>query len=59
MASHYESTEFKNMTVTQIKNFLIERGVSVNGYHKPLLTEIASSIQKIGLPTIDSMIGSS
>lgn len=56
MASHFQSMDFKKMTVTQIKKFLIERGVSVNGYHKPSLIEIASSVLKMGLPTMESMM---
>jgi hypothetical protein len=45
------------MNVTEIKKFLIDRGVSVNGYLKPALAEIASCVLKMGLPTTQSMIG--
>ena len=44
------------MAVIEIKKFLIERGVSVNGYHKPSLIEIANSVQKMKLPSIDSLL---
>jgi hypothetical protein len=45
------------MNVTEIKKFLIDRGVSMNGYLKPALAEIASCVFKMGLPTIQSIIG--
>ncbi len=39
MESNPESivVDFSKMTVLEIKKFLVERGVSVNGYHKPSL----------------------
>ena len=55
MASNCESNDFNQMTVTQIKSFLIQRGVSVNGYNKPALVEIAFAVQKMGLPFIQEM----
>ena len=58
MASNCEFNNFNQMTVTQIKSFLIQHGVSVNGYHKPALVEIAFAIQKMGLPCIQDMHGS-
>jgi hypothetical protein len=54
-----EEKDFMKMNVTEIKKFLIDRGVSVNGYLKPALAEIASCVLKMGLPTIQSMIGKS
>ncbi len=29
-----ESSDFNKMTVTEIKKFLVDRGVSVSGYNK-------------------------
>lgn len=55
MSSHCEMWNFKEKTVLEINKFLVERGVSVNGYHKPSLIEIASSVQKMQLPVIYSM----
>ena len=55
MASYCESNDFNQMTVTQIGSFLIQRGVSVNGYNKPALVEIAFAVQKMGLPCIQEM----
>ena len=40
------------MNVMQIKKFLLERGVSVNGYHKSSLIKIASAVEKMGLPCV-------
>ena len=58
MESNPESmvVDFSKMTVLEIKKFLVERGVSVNGYHKPSLIEIASSVQKMGLPNLANML---
>ena len=43
---------FKNMTVSvsQLKNYVQNRGVSVHGYLKPALVEIASAVNKMMLP---------
>ncbi len=45
-----ESSDFNKMTVTEIKKFLVDRGVSVSGYNKAALVEIASSVRKMKLP---------
>ena len=42
--------DFKNMTVSQLKKYLQDRGVSVSGYLKTSLVEIASSVEKMNLP---------
>ena len=34
--------KFKNMNMASIKNYLKERGVTVNGYLKPALVTIAA-----------------
>ncbi len=44
-----ESSDFNKMTVTEIKKFLVDRGVSVGGYNKAALVEIAS-VRKMKLP---------
>ena len=41
---------FKSMNVGAIKKYLQERGVTVNGYLKPALVEIASAVEKMVLP---------
>ncbi|KXJ26833.1 uncharacterized protein LOC110239144 [Exaiptasia diaphana] len=38
------------MTVSQLKKYLQDRGVSVSGYLKTSLVEIASSVEKMNLP---------
>jgi hypothetical protein len=38
------------MNVAAIKKYLLERGVTVNGYLKPALVEIASAVEKMMLP---------
>ena len=47
MESEIKDIDFSKMTVIEIKSFLIERGVTVNGYHKASLIEIANYVQKI------------
>ena len=54
MDNKYESETFRKMNVMQIKNFLIERGVSVNGYDKCSLIKIASAIERMGIPCVPS-----
>ena len=44
------------MTEIEILKFLIERGVAVNGYHNASLIQIANSVQKIALPSIESFL---
>ena len=43
---------FENMSVSDVKTYIRERGVSVNGYLKPALTEIAKAVQKMMLPIV-------
>ena len=38
------------MSVSELRAYLRERGVSVNGYLKPALVEIAAAVQKMMLP---------
>ena len=45
-----QSTIFKNMRVSQLKDYLQNRGVSVHGYLKPALIEIAVAVNKMILP---------
>ena len=42
--------DFKNMSVIQLKEYLQNRGVSVSGYLKPALVEIATAVNKMMLP---------
>lgn len=56
MESENKDIDFSKMPVIEIKKFLTERGVSVNGYHKPSLIEIANSVQKMKLPSIESLL---
>lgn len=44
-----QPTDFKAMTVAAIKKYLQERGVSVNGYLKSGLVEIAVAVEKMML----------
>ncbi len=45
-----KETDFKSMNVAAIKKYLLECGVTVNGYLKPALVEIASAVKKMMLP---------
>ena len=40
------------MSVNDLKTYLRERGVSVNGYLKPALIEIANAVEKMMLPVV-------
>ena len=55
MDGNSESKTFHKMNVMQIKKFLLERGVSVNGYHKSSLIKIASAVEKMGLPCVPNV----
>jgi hypothetical protein len=46
------SKMFENMSVNDLKTYLRERGVSVNGYLKPALIEIANAVEKMMLPVV-------
>ena len=50
MSESSNKEKFQSMNVTAIKKYLQERGVSVNGYLKPALVEIASAVEKMMLP---------
>ena len=39
-----------SMTVAELKKYLETRGVTVNGYLKPALLEIAQAVEKMMLP---------
>lgn len=41
---------FKGMSVLQLKEYLQDRGVSVSGYLKSSLIEIASAVERMNLP---------
>ena len=45
------SKMFNNMTVVELKEYLHDRGVSVNGYLKPASVEIAIAVEKMMLPS--------
>jgi hypothetical protein len=40
------------MSVNDLKTYLRKRGVSVNGYLKPALIEIANAVEKMMLPVV-------
>jgi hypothetical protein len=46
----YGSKIFSKMTMLELKTYLRERGVSVNGYLKPVLVNIAIAVEKMMLP---------
>ena len=46
----YGSKMFSKMTLLELKTYLRERGVSVNGYLKPALVKIAIAVEKTMLP---------
>ena len=48
---------FRKMNVMQINNFLTERGVSVKGYDKCSLINIASAVERMGIPCVPNAIG--
>ena len=50
-----ESRDFTKMTVTEIKKFSVDRGVTVNGYKQAALAEIASAVQKMKLLCIHNL----
>ena len=56
MESENKNTDFSKMSVIEIKKYLIERGVTVNGYHEASLIEIANSVQKMKLPSFESLL---
>ena len=50
MSEEHILKKFKTMNVASIKNYLKERGVTVNGYLKPALVTIAAAVEKMMLP---------
>jgi ABC-type uncharacterized transport system substrate-binding protein len=44
------SKTFSSINVASLKNYLQERGITVNGYLKPALVEITFAVQKMMLP---------
>ena len=42
--------KFRSMNVASLKCYLQERGITVNGYLKPALVEIASAVERMMLP---------
>ena len=50
MAEKKDKCDFNAMNVTELKKYLQERGVSVSGYLKTSLVEIASAVERMVLP---------
>ena len=50
MSMQKNSSDFKAMNVAELKKYLQDRGVSVSGYLKPSLVEIASAVERMVLP---------
>ena len=46
----YGSKIFSKMTMLELKAYLLQCGVSVNGYLKPALVNIAIAVEKMMLP---------
>ena len=56
MASNTEeSSDFQKMTVFELKKYLVDRGITVNGYNNGALAEIANSVRKMDIPCIHTM----
>ena len=45
-----QNKKIKDMTILELKEYLQARGVTVTGYLKPALVEIANAVQKMMLP---------
>ena len=50
MSKQKNKSDFNAMNVAELKKYLQERGVSVSGYLKTLLVEIASAVERMVLP---------
>ena len=50
MSKQKNNSDFNAMNVAGLKKYLQERGVSVTGYLKTLLVEIASAVDRMFLP---------
>ena len=50
MSVRKNTSDFKAMNVAELKKYLQDRGVSVSGYLKPSLEEIASAVERMVLP---------
>ena len=53
MDSTLERNHFEKMSLSDMKQYLKARGVSVTRYLKPALVEIAKSVEKIVIPGLD------
>ena len=45
-----QNKKIKDMTMLELKEYLQARGITVTGYLKPALVEIANAVQKMMLP---------
>ena len=50
MSMRKNTSDFKAMNVAELKKYLQDGGVSVSGYLKPSLVEIASAVERMVLP---------
>ena len=50
MAEQNNKSDFNSMNVAELKKYLQERGVTVRGYFKTSLVEIASAFERMVLP---------
>ena len=50
MSKPKNKSDFNAMNVAELKKYLQERGVSVSGYLKTSLVEIASAVERMVLP---------
>ena len=53
MDSTLERNHFEKMSLSDLKQYLKARGVSVTGYLKPALVEIAKSVEKMLITVLD------
>jgi len=52
MSKPKNKSDFNAMNVAELKKYLQERGVSVSGYLKTSLVEIASAVERMVLPVV-------
>ena len=55
MSGQKNSSDFKAMNVAELKKYLQDRGVSVSGYLKPSLVEIASAVERMVFPLTQTL----
>lgn len=55
MAEPPEKQDFDAMKVPELRKYLLDRGVSVSGYLKKTLVEIASAVEKLSLPVTSDL----